>query len=152
MNAIVAIATVSGVLVAAGALLVALKGVRDQLWLHTFSEYTRRYSDIVQELPAESRRPGSHFSLKSLEPSERGRVLNAARGYLNLCSEEFYLHERGRIDDTTWAIWRQGMVETLRLPWIQETWSDLQPEYSYFDDFCIFIRTCIEETSRDPEA
>ncbi len=149
MNAIVAIATVTGVLVAAGALLVALKGVRDQLWLHTFSEYTRRYSDIVQGLPAESRRPGSHFSLEKLEPSERGRVLNAARGYLNLCSEEFYLHERGRIDDTTWAIWRQGMVETLRLPWMQETWSDLQAEYSYFDDFCIFIQTCIEKTSRD---
>jgi hypothetical protein len=146
MNSVVAIATIAGVLVAAGALLVALRGVRYPLWLHTFSEYTRRYSDIVQGLPAESRQPGSDFSLKSLDPSERGRVLNAARGYLNLCSEEFYLHERGRIDDTTWAIWRQGMVTTLRLPWIQETWEELQPEYSYFDDFRVFIRGCIEET------
>jgi hypothetical protein len=106
-----------------------------------------RYWEIVRDLPAESRRPGSEFALGILDPVERDRVLNAARGYLNLCSEEFYLHDRGRIDDMTWAIWKQGMIETLRLPWIQETWAELQPEYSYFDEFCEFIRSCIEKTA-----
>jgi hypothetical protein len=152
MTDVVAIATVIGVLVAAVALFVALKGVRDQMWLQTFAEYTRRYNEIVRELPAQARRPSSDFSLVTLDQQERDRVLNAARSYLNLCSEEFYLHTRGRIDNETWSIWRQGMIETLRLPWIQQTWSDLQDEYRYFDDFCTFIRDCINATAEQPAA
>jgi hypothetical protein len=144
MDDVIAIATVVGVLVAAVALFVALKGVRDQMWLQTFAEYTRRYNEIVRELPAQSRRPGSDFSLATLNQNDRDRVVNAARSYLNLCSEEFYLHSRGRIDDSTWDIWKQGMIETLRLPWMQQTWNELQEEYRYFHEFCGFIRNCIE--------
>jgi hypothetical protein len=29
---------------------------------------------------------------------ERDRVLNAIRGYFNLCSEEFFVFKRGKID------------------------------------------------------
>lgn len=107
---IVAIATVVGVLASLGAVAVSLRGLRDQLWLQTFAEYTRRYSDIVRELPSEARRPGGSFVFEELEPDEQGRMLNIARAYLNLCSEEYFLHSRGRIDDETWSIWREGMV------------------------------------------
>lgn len=142
---IVLIATVATVLVALAGLWITLRGIRDQLWLQTFAEYTRRYSEIVRELPSESRRPGSAFSLDALNPDERGRVLNAARAYLNLTSEEFFLHSRGRIDDETWRIWKTGIAQTVRLPWLRLAWQELEIEYSYFEKYCRFIAECLAE-------
>ena len=79
-------------------IVVALKGVRDQLWLQMFSDYTRRYHEIVRDLPSESRDPEGTFDFESLDGAKRGDILNAVRGYLNLCSEEYYLYRRGRIE------------------------------------------------------
>jgi hypothetical protein len=123
--------------------LVTLKGVRDQLWLQMFSEYTRRYQEIVRELPSESRDPDGTFNFEQLDAREKGTVLNAARGYLNLCSEEYYLFRRGRIDKETWLIWRDGIEEVLRLPWLRQTWSLLRHEYASFQPFCAFLDGCI---------
>jgi hypothetical protein len=150
VDEIIAIATVAGVLIALGALWVTLRGVRDQLWLHTFAEYTRRYGEIVRELPSEARRPGGKFVFEDLPPDEQGQVLNTARAYLNLCSEEFFLHARGRIDEETWAIWREGMERVLGAPWIRSTWTILKPEYLY-SDFCAFVETCLMPASEHTE-
>lgn len=139
--------TVAGVgsfLVGAAAVAVAIKGVRDQLWLQTFSEYTRRYAEIVKVLPSESRDPNGNFDVESLRAAERGVVENAARAYINLCSEEFYLHGRGRIDKETWNIWRLSMEDVFRLPWLRQTWLSVQQEYRYYPEFCAFLSQCIE--------
>ena len=144
MTLVVALASVAGVIVAIATVVVALRGVRHQLWLQTFSEYTRRYGEIVRELPSEARRPGGRFVFDELDSEEQGRVLNIARAYLNLCSEEYFLHDRGRIDDETWTIWRAGIVEVLRAPWIQTTWTMLKPEYRFLE-FCSFLDECIIE-------
>jgi hypothetical protein len=146
MTYVVAVASVAGVIVAILAVVFALRGVRDQLWLLTFSEYTRRYSEIVRELPSEARRPGGTFAFAELHPCEQGRVLNVARAYFNLCSEEYYLHTRGRIDDATWEIWRDGMIEVLRAPWSRTTWELLKPEYRFLE-FCEFFDDCVKAGS-----
>jgi hypothetical protein len=145
MTLIVALASVAGVIVALVAIVVTVRGLRDQLWLQTFSEYTRRYGEIVRELPSEARHPGAQFIFDNLPVDEQGRVLNIARAYLNLCSEEYFLHSRGRIDNETWSIWRAGMVEVLRAPWIQTTWTMLKPEYRFLE-FCSFLDACITES------
>jgi len=139
---------VAGVLLGAVAIAMSLRGVRDQLWLQTFADYTRRYGEIVRELPSEARRPGGNFVFEELEPEEQGHVLNISRAYLNLCSEEYFLHERGKIDDQTWGIWRAGMVDVLRAPWIQTTWETLKPEYKFLE-FCDFLDRCIEEAVKN---
>ena len=144
---VVAFASVAGVIVALASVVVALRGVRDQLWLQTFSEYTRRYGEIVTDLPSEARRPGGTYLFDEQDESEQGRVLNTARAYLNLCSEEYYLHSRGRIDDETWTIWRDGMIEVFRAPWIQTTWDILEPEYRFLE-FCEFVDQCIADANR----
>lgn len=142
-DVIIAATGIVSVLTAGAAVFYTLKGVRDQLWLQTFAEYTRRYADIVQALPSESRRPGGTFALEKLETGARGEVMNAVRGYLNLCSEEYYLHDRGRIDHETWEIWSAGMEETFRLPWLRLTWPLLLDEYSYVSGFPEFVDRCI---------
>lgn len=135
--------------VTAAGLLMTMRGISDQLWLHTFAEYTRRYADVVRDLPSEGRRPGSAFDIEQLAPDERGRVLNAARAYLNLTSEEFFLHSRGRIDDETWSIWRTGIEETVRLPWLRTAWGELEAEYTYVPEFTRFMELCLQVPGGD---
>jgi hypothetical protein len=146
-NQVIAIAEVAAVLIAGGGIYMTLRGLRDQLWLTTFAEYTRRYSEITRMLPADSREPGASFEIEALPRDERGRVVNAVRDYLNLCSEEFYLHSRKRIDDETWRIWELGIAETVRLPWIQETWASVKREYSYYPSFCEFVDHLVPDDS-----
>jgi hypothetical protein len=142
-NEIIAIAAVGTLLVTAMAVLVTLKGVRDELWLQTFAEYTRRYVECVRELPPEARDPAADFALDALEGPERHRILNAARLYVNLCSEEHYLHDRKRIDSETWDIWALGMRDAFRLPWFRSAWRALRHEYEPYIDFCIFFDDCL---------
>lgn len=48
VNEIIAGTGVASVLVAGVAVFYSLQGLRDQLWLQMFSEYTRRYAEIVK--------------------------------------------------------------------------------------------------------
>jgi hypothetical protein len=141
--------TVVTVILAGIGVYVTLRGIRDQLWLQTFAEYTRRYAEIVRELPSESRRPDGSFDLDTLATEDRGRVLNAARGYLNLTAEEYFLHKRGRIDHETWEIWKSGIVATMTLPWVRLAWTELEQEYMYFPEYCSFVSECMAAEQRN---
>lgn len=136
---IIAWANVAAVAVGAVAIIAALNGVRNELWMITFAEYTRRYDTIMNELPFEARHPGGDFLLDRLQSSERTRVLGTVRRYLNLCSEELYLRKRKKIDRQTWSIWQTGIKDTMRLPGFTGAWDLLRVEYDYFPEFCAFM-------------
>jgi hypothetical protein len=118
---------------------VLLKGVRDQLWIVTFAVYTGRYMDAMDRLPSEARRPGGDFRLDSLSRSDRESALGGMRRYFNLCSEEFYLKSKRKIDRHTWEIWEAGIHDAIRLPCFRETWPELRAEYSFYTEFTSFI-------------
>lgn len=81
-----------GALIVAGvAIYVTLRGLRNQLWLQMLSEYTRRYSAIVADLPSSARQPGASFDASDLPSDQHDQLLNSVRAYLNLCAEEFFL-------------------------------------------------------------
>jgi hypothetical protein len=135
------IALASGVSAAAAliTIFVLLKGVRDQLWMITFAVYTGRYMDAMDRLPSEAHRPGGDFRLDSLSQAARESALGGMRRYFNLCSEEFYLKSKRKIDRDTWKIWETGIHDTIRLPCFRETWSELRVEYSFYEEFTSFI-------------
>jgi hypothetical protein len=135
------------VAVTAVGVLLTLRGVRDQVWILTFSEYTRRYADIMDGLPFEARRPGGTYSLARSSAEERERVLTAMRRYLNLCSEELHLRSRGVLDNETWSIWRTGIEDVARMPFFADGWKELKPEYQYYGDFCQFVDRLFERRS-----
>src|SRR5574340_1046185 len=138
-DVMVALATFALVLITGVAGLLSLRGLREQLWLVTFAEYTRRYSEIMDALPFEARRPGGQVDLEALPVDERDRALGAMRKYLNLCSEGLYLHNRGKIDGETWGLWRTAIRDTLRLPCFSGAWLHLREEYDFFPEFREFI-------------
>ena len=138
----------AGVLIAAITVIVTLRGIRDQLWLSTFSEYTARYSKVMEDVPFEARDPHGTFDLESLPIQERERVLGAVRKYANLCSEELYLHQVGRIDKKTWGIWKTGIRDTMRTPCFRRGWELIRAEYEFYPGF----REMMDEFIHDGDA
>lgn len=134
------------------ALAMSLRSVRDQLWLQTFSEYTRRYLDILDSLPEEARVPDESLDPNELRPAERRKLLISLRRYFNLCSEEFYLRKRKRIDAETWRIWESGIQATMRLPTFRNGWTILGPEYAYFAGFHAFMEDVISAAGPTPQS
>jgi hypothetical protein len=135
----VAVASVATVIVAVIALAVAVKGVRDQLRVSVFLTYTDRYATVMRGVPFDARRPGSNYRLASRSNDERIRVLEAFREYFNLCSEEIWLHDRGRIDNDTWKVWERGMQQVAMFPCFLEVWETLAFEYEYYENFLGFV-------------
>ena len=125
--------------VTAVAIFISLRGLRDQLWLQTFSEYTRRYAEALDPLPAAARLHDGHWDLHEISAADHQALLAAARRYLNLCSEEFYLQSRHRIDKETWLVWTAGMRSTMKLPALRDAWELLGVEYEYYRPFHSFM-------------
>jgi len=148
----IVVATGVGVFVSLIGVFVSLKGIRRQLWLQTFSEYTRRYSEIMDGLAFEARRPGGHFDFNQLPSAEREQTLGVMRRYFNLCSEEQYLHKRGTLDNATWAIWRTGIMDTVSMPCFPDAWKVLRQEYRCYDDFCTFIDGLVKDAAGGGQA
>jgi hypothetical protein len=147
----IVIASLAAVIVSALAIVAGLKSVRDQMRVTIFLEYTERYSKVMQNMPYMAREPGSDYQLSAQSEEERRRVLAVFREYLNLCSEEKWLHDQKRIDGPTWKIWEQGMLDVARFPPFREAWSLLQSEYSGYRDFQVFVtQTLLPNSSPDP--
>ena len=123
------------VVLAAAAILYSMHGLKQQLRLSTFLEFTRRYSEIMDPLPFDARIPDSPYDLAKVPAEEREQVLRVVRKYANLCSEEFHLHQKKKIDGDTWEIWRLGMQDTMRLPCFRDGWRQIRAEYDLYGDF-----------------
>ena len=125
----------------------ALKGVRDQLRISTFLAYTDRYAALMARMPFEARRPGSGYDLEQVPPEEKETVLAVFRDYFNLCSEELWLASSGKIDKGTWKLWRQGIREVAGFPSFASAWAVLRDEYIVYSDFRDFMDAMSEEVS-----
>ena len=145
LETVVSLAQLAAVLIAAVAVMVTLKGIRNQLWLSAFLEFTGRYSQIMKAVPFEARNPHGTFDLDDLPEPERQEVLAAVRSYANLCSEELYLYEHGRIDETTWESWKAGIRDTMRTPCFRRGWGMLRHEYEFYPEFRGMMDTLSEE-------
>lgn len=119
--------TAAGVLVTASQLWVNRRQSRTQ-----FEDgLTSRYRDIVRELPIGA-------LLGEEVPSKE---LREARGvfyrYFDLCNEQAFLHEEGRISGQTWQQWQDGIESNMRRPAFQTAWlREIQPRIGGdFDEF-----------------
>jgi hypothetical protein len=135
----ITVASLAAVVVSALAIVAGLKSVRDQLRITIFLEYTKRYARIMQHMPFEAREPGGHYRMASQSKDERRLILEAFREYLNMCSEEWWLHDQGRIDQATWIIWKRGMQDTASFPSFRDAWDELRSEYYAYTDFQNFV-------------
>jgi hypothetical protein len=146
----VTIASLAAVVVSALAITAGLKGVRDQMRIAIFLEYTKRYATIMRGMPYEAREPDSDYKLAKQPKEERHRVLTIFREYLNMCSEEQWLHANHRIDHATWKIWKAGMQDAASFSCFGEAWEELSREYKVYKEFSEFVTGLLDDVP--PEA
>lgn len=132
-TAAIASAVLTGALVVATAwiAIATLRGVRAQMHVQTFTEYTRRYAEIAGSLPWDAASPDCSVEPAKMTEQEREQLLRTMRRYFNLCWEELHLRRTAKIDDATWKIWAAGIQDSLRSGCFRASWVMLRSEYDY---------------------
>lgn len=97
------------------------KMAKKQYQFQFFTEYTRRYQELILNMP------------KDIDTSS---IFNKdidvyMRLYFDLCSEEYYLHSEGVIDDKVWSLWVDGISTAMSKQKFKTAWKLLG---SYYDD------------------
>jgi len=104
-----------------------------------FTEYTRRYQEIMLQIPLAAFQ--EDFRFESLVMEEREHLLRRMRAYFDLCSEEQHLNKKGRLEAEVWSYWRDGMIDLLRHPAFKEAWEIISKDKYYHEAFEIFVET-----------
>lgn len=106
--------------------------VREQNQIQMFAEYTRRYQDIIMNMPK---------SVYEGDETLDKNILRYMSLYFNLCSEEYDLYTKGAISSDVWAKWLTGFKVTMQRPIYQLAWNS--EKMNYDDSFCIFMDNLI---------
>ena len=93
-----------------------------------FSEYTRRYQDIILSMPAEVYVGNAPINSNTL------RYLQI---YFDLCSEEYHLYKNGFIPDDIWKNWKEGMQIATKTKLYRDCWNKIKGIYN--QDFYLFF-------------
>jgi hypothetical protein len=71
---------------------------------------TSRYRDLVRELPVGA------FLDEEVPVVEIREARSAFYRYFDLCNEQVFLNEEGRISEDTWQQWEDGIASNMRRP------------------------------------
>lgn len=106
--------------------------VKKQLIVANFSEYTRRYQELVKSFPSSVLR--ENFSLMDLSEEEREQVLRCMLMYFDLCYEEYFLHQANLIDPRLWKVWKDGIRTATSRPAFRQSWQYISSKRSIQQD------------------
>ena len=120
-----------------------LKTQTEQIKLDFFSEFTKRYQEILLHFPENVNEDDfSYEELRDKKPEDtsmRDMTMRYMRIYFDLCSEEFFLHENGHIDDKVWKEWEKGMIVAFNKPAFRTAWNEVIKKSGYYRDFMKFV-------------
>jgi hypothetical protein len=129
------VATVLSVVVAGYALWRQLVILRRQMAIQHFSEYARRYTELVERLPERVHDPSCDLAGVGADDT----VMPVMRSFFAVCFEEWYLHERGYFDSGMWDMWRLGMRNALTKTSFREAWERIAADTQYDSGFKVFV-------------
>lgn len=140
LTALIGVLTaLSGVGVAVWAIMSQGRALRRQLCVQTFAEYTRRYQELLVQVP-----PGVLSAEDRPELlEEHADQLWLLQAYFDLCFEEHYLYSTGYIEEELWNVWQAGMRRAFARPVVHRGWRLLQPDCQYPQGFVEFIETLL---------
>ncbi|MBE3143951.1 MAG: hypothetical protein IMZ61_08515 [Planctomycetes bacterium] len=121
-----------------GTLFYTLVSNRRQLKLHNFTEYTKRYQEIILHFPENINE--RKYRLSGLSKEARNQTLRYMRAYFDLCSEEYSLHQRRYIDSDFWSLWKSGMTVAFSKAAFKQSWSIIKKDTVFDSDFVGFVK------------
>lgn len=135
-EAVTAIATILGVL----AVFFQLKGLRQQIKLQNYADYTKRYAEIVLHFPEDVN--SQDFKLDKRH-KDYSQIMRYMRAYFDLCFEEWDLNRRKLIDLNAWKVWEGGMKTAFRKSAFQQAWKIIRDsDTEYGSEFEKFVANC----------
>ena len=128
-----------------------LRLFNQQLKLSFFADYTKRYQEIMLNLPLNLHAVDFDFDI--LPDDVKDKTLRYMRSYFDLCSEEYDLWQAGYIEERIWNNWKEGIEYAFSQKAYRIAWNLIRPDKFYFPDFSVWINSVIERTKMtDAEA
>lgn len=134
-----AVATLAGVFVSVFALWKQMGKLSTQLMIQQFSDYTKRYQDIILHFPEDINEQS--FALASR--SDYDQTMRYMRAYFDLCFEEWYLNTRKLIDEKIWSAWESGMATAFSKPAFRQAWAVIMKSSNYGGEFEQFVEALV---------
>lgn len=134
-----AVATLAGVFVSVVALWKQMGKLSTQLMIQQFSDYTKRYQDIILNFPEDI----NEQSFTLANRSDYTQTMRHMRAYFDLCYEEWYLNTRKLIDENIWYVWKQGMATAFSKPAFRQAWAVIRKNSDYGDEFWKFVEALV---------
>jgi hypothetical protein len=116
-------------------LLLQLRSLSTQIRLQHYSDYTRRYQELVLKFPEEVQ--STDFKLEGRPDYDE--LMRHFRAYMDLCFEEWDLNNRKLIDPRFWEGWRAGMQFAFSKPAFKQAWKRIKRNSCFGEEFEAFV-------------
>lgn len=123
--------------------------IKNQMWIVIYSNYTRRYADIISKFPENINE--DNFVIN---PGSDGynEVMRTIRLYFDLCYEEYSLfHIYKKIDKQLWDDWEEGIEASLNKKAFKDSWVIIHKDTVYSTEFDKFIQNTIIKAEDSPD-
>jgi hypothetical protein len=84
---------------------------------------TQQYRRIMESIPIEI---WLGEAIETLEIGSRNRCRDAIYRYIDLCQDQVFLRDNGRITEATWTEWAPGIKGNMNIAAFKEVWSEVQ--------------------------
>ena len=132
-------ATIVGVGVALFVNSQQMREIKNQLIIQQFSDYTKRYQEIILHFPENINEKTFDFS----EDPNKNTTMRYMRAYFDLSFEEWHLNQRKLIDTETWKVWEGGIKTALSKTAFNNAWLVIKKDTSYGQEFENFLDSFI---------
>lgn len=109
----------------------------EQIKHNYFTEFTKRYQNISLHFPENINE--DTFRYEKLEKNIRDKTMRYMRVYFDLCSEEFFLHEKKYLDEDVWNEWKEGMKVAFNKKAFKDAWEKVTNESEFYVKFKDFV-------------
>lgn len=103
----------------------------------------REYRDLANLLPTTA------LLGEELPDAEYEQAFDELYHYVDLCNEQVFLRQLGRIRRQTWIFWRDGIRSNLRRPAFHRAWSEISQRSN--GDFAELRRLIASDYNEDPK-
>lgn len=121
----------TGLLIAAVTLIFQMRSSTRQAQLQNFVEYTRRYQEILLNLPTEISH--SDYDLNAQDKTQKQNILRYLRAYFDLCSEEYWLKSHDYFQKDIWQLWLNAMKSKMQKRAFKDAWHMFRKDIYHYD-------------------
>ncbi|WP_370391071.1 hypothetical protein [uncultured Winogradskyella sp.] len=119
-----------------------LKELNRHLRLQFFADYTKRFQEVMLNLPENIM--DNDFDIDGLNQEDYSKTMRYLRSYFDLCSEEFDLWKSGNIERRIWMNWEEGIRSKMSNKAFVYAWKKSNYDSYYYPEFSKWMNQIIE--------